>query len=133
MGQPLCRCTIRRRLESGPVWFQRLSSADIIVTGRHHGVYLAVVAGLPFVALGSNTFKIEGLLKDLDMQLAFAHDIAGIERARSWALERRDHFVGLLDRLTSGLTLTTFAALGRGGPDREIEEVNRLRTDLAAA
>jgi hypothetical protein len=36
--------------------------ARLIVTGRHHGVCLAALAGVPFVACGSNTWKVEGLL-----------------------------------------------------------------------
>lgn len=35
--------------------------ASVVVTGRFHGVCLAVLAGVPFVALGSNTWKVEGL------------------------------------------------------------------------
>lgn len=38
-------------------------TARLVVTGRHHGVCLAALAGVPFVALGSNTWKIEGLLR----------------------------------------------------------------------
>lgn len=38
----------------------RWSSARLVVTGRHHGVYLAAMAGVPFIALGSNTWKVEG-------------------------------------------------------------------------
>jgi polysaccharide pyruvyl transferase WcaK-like protein len=36
--------------------------ATAVITARHHGVCLAVMAGVPFVALGSNTWKVEGLL-----------------------------------------------------------------------
>lgn len=39
-----------------------LSRARLVVTARHHGVYVAGLAGVPFVALGSNTWKIEGTL-----------------------------------------------------------------------
>lgn len=38
------------------------STARLVITARHHGVYLAGLAGVPFVALGSNTWKIEGTL-----------------------------------------------------------------------
>lgn len=40
-----------------------LRQAQAVITGRHHGVCLAVMAGVPFVALGSNTWKVEGLLQ----------------------------------------------------------------------
>lgn len=42
--------------------------ADIVVTGRFHGVCLAILAGKPFVALSSNTYKIEGLLDDAGLE-----------------------------------------------------------------
>lgn len=48
------------RLRSGrPVY-----DADVVVTGRFHGACLAILAGTPFVAMSSNTYKIEGLLDD---------------------------------------------------------------------
>ena len=40
-----------------------LSTADVLVTGRHHGVYAAILSGKPFVALPSNTYKIEGMVE----------------------------------------------------------------------
>jgi polysaccharide pyruvyl transferase WcaK-like protein len=43
---------------------QGIHDADVVVTGRFHGVCLAILAGTPFVALSSNTHKIEGLLDD---------------------------------------------------------------------
>jgi hypothetical protein len=120
-------------LQDWSTMVSKVSEADLIVTGRHHGIYLAILAGLPFVAMGSNTFKVEGVLEDIDMRLAFAHDVAGIVRARAWALERRDAFRSLLDRLTGGAALSTFAALGTDGDDRERQEVEKLRADLAVA
>jgi polysaccharide pyruvyl transferase WcaK-like protein len=40
-----------------------LKQADVYVTGQHHGVYAAALAGIPFVALTSNSHKIEGLIE----------------------------------------------------------------------
>ena len=42
---------------------QNLRSARLVVTGRHHGVYLAGLAGVPFVACPGNSWKIESLIK----------------------------------------------------------------------
>ncbi len=36
----------------------------VVVTGRFHGACLAIAAGRPFVAITSNTHKIEGMLDD---------------------------------------------------------------------
>lgn len=35
----------------------------IYVTGQHHGVYAAALAGVPFIPVKSNSHKIEGLIK----------------------------------------------------------------------
>jgi len=45
------------------MWLSRLR---VYVTGRFHGVVLAALAGTPFLAIPSNSHKIEGLLKDMD-------------------------------------------------------------------
>jgi polysaccharide pyruvyl transferase WcaK-like protein len=44
-----------------------IASATVVVTGRFHGICLAILAGRPFVAFTSNTHKIEGLLRDADL------------------------------------------------------------------
>ncbi len=41
-----------------------LKHADAVLTGRFHGLTAALAAGVPFVALPSNTPKVEGLLED---------------------------------------------------------------------
>jgi len=40
-----------------------LKNARVYVTGQHHGIYAAGLAGIPFVPLSSNSHKIEGLIK----------------------------------------------------------------------
>lgn len=44
-----------------------LQSAETVVTGRFHGVCLAILAGRPFLAFRSNTHKVEGLLRDANL------------------------------------------------------------------
>lgn len=41
-----------------------IKEASIVVTGRFHGSCLAILARRPFVAVSSNTHKIQGLLAD---------------------------------------------------------------------
>lgn len=104
----------------------RLREADVLVTGRHHGIYLALKAGIPFVALGSNTFKVEGLLEDIgrpDLMASTLHDIWAV---RERVIADRGIFKNLAERLTGGAPLSTFAALGTGGPDRTEAELARL-------
>jgi len=43
-------------------------SARIVVTGRYHGVVFAMMSGKPFLAIRSNTHKIEGLCKDYKLE-----------------------------------------------------------------
>jgi len=45
-----------------------LRSLDLHVTGRFHGVCAAALAGTPFVAFPSNSYKVEGLLADMGCQ-----------------------------------------------------------------
>lgn len=42
-----------------------IKNADIVVSGRFHGICFAIKFGKPVVALDSNTHKIDGTLKDL--------------------------------------------------------------------
>jgi hypothetical protein len=60
----------------------RLARAELTVTGRFHGACLAMAAGTPFVALASNSWKIEALIED-----------AGLER---WRLAEPEALPGLL-------------------------------------
>jgi polysaccharide pyruvyl transferase WcaK-like protein len=45
----------------------KITRASLVVTGRFHGVCLAILAQRPFVAISSNTHKIEGLLADAQL------------------------------------------------------------------
>lgn len=110
-----------------------LQNARLVVTARHHGVYAALVAGRPFVALPSNSHKVEGTLADLGLPHLLVTDRSSLERQCGWAVDHAEVFRGLVDRLTGGVPLTTFAALGHGGPSREDEEVGRLADDLRRA
>jgi polysaccharide pyruvyl transferase WcaK-like protein len=51
----------------------KLASSQLVITGRFHMVCMAMLTKTPFIALPSNTHKIEGLLEDsgLSHRLAF--------------------------------------------------------------
>lgn len=109
----------------------RLGTARVVITGRHHGVYAAIVAGRPFVALASNTHKIEATLEAVGLgRLVVATPQEAVAQ-RDWALDNPDAFRALAARMAGGRPLPTFAALGSGGPDREEEEVAVLAADVA--
>jgi len=57
------RCTTQFHM--GQV--ETIKRASLVVTGRFHGVCLAILAKRPFIAFASNTYKIEGLLKDANL------------------------------------------------------------------
>ena len=101
-----------------------------LITGRHHGVCLAIVARVPFVALGSNTYKIEGMLEMLGLERLYCETLEDVYEARAFATDHADIFAQLLERLTGGEELSTFRALGRDGTDREAAEVQRLKEDV---
>jgi len=41
-----------------------LESSELVITGRFHGVCLCLLTGTPFLALTSNSHKVEGMLED---------------------------------------------------------------------
>jgi polysaccharide pyruvyl transferase WcaK-like protein len=74
-----------------------IRAAQLVVTGRFHGVCLAILAGKPFLAVSSNTHKIEGLLKDADLgeagvclgrDMLGADPVEGLERKAAEMLEQ---------------------------------------------
>lgn len=48
-------------------YLTRLSAAGFHVTGRYHAVCLSIVVGVPFVAVASNSNKIEALIDDVGL------------------------------------------------------------------
>lgn len=41
-----------------------ISDREYVITGRYHGACLAMIVGVPFIAVSSNTHKIQGIIKD---------------------------------------------------------------------
>lgn len=41
-----------------------LEGAELVITGRFHGVCLCILTGTPFLAITSNSHKVEGMLED---------------------------------------------------------------------
>lgn len=109
----------------------RLASARVVITGRHHGIYAAIVAGTPFVAVTSNTHKIEALLEAVGLERLVVSTPADVVVQRDWAVANPMVFRALAARLVGGGPLSTFAALGRDGPDREADEVAALAAAVA--
>ena len=66
----------------------RLAHAELHVTGRFHGVCISLLTGTPFLALQSNSWKIEMLLEDLGLsksRLIAIEDLNQPFNAADWA------------------------------------------------
>ena len=109
-----------------------LAGARMLITGRHHGAYLALLADVPFVALASNTFKLEGLTEDLGRPDLMAHSLDDVRAIRNRLLDEGLDSRALLRRLTGDEPISSFRLLGRGGLNRAEAEVARLEADLEA-
>lgn len=57
---------LRGDLEMVPLtdFMASLEGAELVVTGRFHGVCLCILTGTPFLAITSNSHKVEGMLED---------------------------------------------------------------------
>jgi len=57
---------LRGDLEMLPLdqFMGRLESSELVITGRFHGVCLCILTGTPFLAITSNSHKVEGMLED---------------------------------------------------------------------
>ncbi len=76
--------TIMPTLYSYQLW---LKSLELYVTGRFHGVCLAAMTGTPFLALPSNSHKIEGILKDMDCSELLINSVDEINAKKEIAIE----------------------------------------------
>ena len=89
-GGPLSRFEFLKMDElDWQTMLDRVGASEILLTGRHHGVYAACRARVPFVALAGNTPKIEGLAAWSGLRLPVTRDVealggllAGIHRFR---------------------------------------------------
>ena len=59
---------------------RRMQGAALVVTGRHHGVYAACRAGVPFLALDGNSHKIAGLFEGSGQAIPLFDDPARLVR-----------------------------------------------------
>lgn len=77
-----------------------LRSAGVLLTGRHHAVYAACRARVPFLALKGNTHKIEGLIAssgvDIPVYDAYA-DLLKAYRSRQWLRHDYEALFGWMD------------------------------------
>ncbi len=78
-----------------------LRRADIYVTGQHHGVYAAALAGIPFVAVVSNSHKIEGLIEWSGLPIPVVSNAGTLQSAIDYARRNRSVFEEFSQFITS--------------------------------
>lgn len=78
-----------------------LRQADLYLTGQHHGVYAAALAGCPFVATPSNSHKIESFIDWTGLPIPICLKPAEVEPAMRFARANRSIFTELQDFMRS--------------------------------
>jgi len=74
-----------------------LRTASYLITGRHHGVYAACVARIPFLASEGNTHKIRGLIASAGVDIPVADSPEDIPGLVATSLERREEYERLFN------------------------------------
>lgn len=69
-----------------------LSTAKLLITGRHHGMYAACRARLPFVPIRGNSHKIEDLLSTAKSPIPIAKSITDAVNLITWAINNRSAY-----------------------------------------
>lgn len=83
-----------------------LRQADLYLTGQHHGVYAAALAGCPFVATPSNSHKIEAFIYWSGLPVPICTRRDEIDAAIGFALRNRSLYAELQDFMRGQSVLT---------------------------
>jgi len=78
-----------------------LKTAEMLVTGRHHAVYAACRAEVPFIAFAGNTHKIDGLLKAADVKIPMAQNREELPELIDWVRQNNAEYQKLFSWLKS--------------------------------
>ncbi|MBL0375090.1 glycosyltransferase family 29 protein [Rhizobium sp. KVB221] len=78
-----------------------LKTAEMLITGRHHAVFAACRAEIPFVAFGGNTHKIEGIFHSAGVDIPICESRAKLPEMIEWARNNRQEYQKLFDWLKS--------------------------------
>ena len=110
-----------------------MATANVIISGRHHGNYFAIKSGTPFVCLPSNTFKVEGLVDMLGEQVPVVKDIKSLRDGIEYVTARPEMFKRIQAKVKEQHPLSTFSELGKGQDSDVPTELKRLKKDLTKA
>ncbi|WP_137156052.1 polysaccharide pyruvyl transferase family protein [Rhizobium sp. FKL33] len=78
-----------------------LKTSKLLITGRHHAVYAACRAEIPFVVFGGNTHKIEGIFKSANVEIPLCPSRAEIPKMIAWARKNRAVYTELFNWMKS--------------------------------
>lgn len=74
-----------------------LETASLLVTGRHHAVYAACKAKIPFLALTGNTHKIEGLIETAGIDIPVFESFADLKANLDWPIKNPNIYKSLFE------------------------------------
>ncbi|MCV9962231.1 glycosyltransferase family 29 protein [Pararhizobium sp. BT-229] len=69
-----------------------LRTAKILITGRHHGMYAACRARIPFIPVAGNCHKFEDLLESAGVDIPIAKSTADMATLVKWASANRSEY-----------------------------------------
>jgi hypothetical protein len=85
----IARHPTTRLVADDAAYLAQLSRHSLVVTGRFHSVCLAILSGTPFLAVSSNSWKIEALIADIGIDPARVRPLADLGQAtlaeRDWS------------------------------------------------
>jgi hypothetical protein len=110
-----------------------LAEAVAVVTSRHHGIYLGILAGVPTIALHGNTWKVPGLLDSLGIPVPLCTTYQEVRTQLASLDSIKKVVAAARNQLLDASDLQHFSILGRGSDSAgEQDEVARLSAHIAA-
>ncbi len=83
---------IDMRKHSWSSFVASLRTAKLLITGRHHGMYAACRARIPFIPIAGNCHKFEDLLESAGVDIPIAQDLADVTTLVKWALSNQREY-----------------------------------------
>lgn len=108
-----------------------VGTAGLVVSARYHGLYLATLAGVPFVPLASNSWKMNAFTEAWDLPVKPCADLVSLRAQLPRLEDQRPVFQAAQARLLEKRNLPIFEVLGTGNDSTEADEVARLHSQIA--
>jgi hypothetical protein len=85
------------RKHSWSSFVRSLRTAKLLITGRHHGMYAACRARIPFIPIRGNSHKFEDLLETANSAIPVAENFSDVTSLINWAASNRKAYDELFD------------------------------------